>query len=139
MRWLLPLVLVAGCGNSSKSKSDMGTPADMATLSCPETIDAYCTPSAGCVRDEGTAQNLGGSFCADGGTEISAQSIGCAGGDLIVIVQYSDSATTFYYTGGNLTAIFTAVPHTQDLVCLAGPATVAPPSGCALQDSLCQP
>jgi len=93
MRWLLPLLVVAGCSNSSSKPADMATPLDMVTLSCAQTVDDFCTPSANCVRDAATAVQLS-AWCADGGTAISAQSLGCAGGDDVVILQSSDSATT---------------------------------------------
>jgi hypothetical protein len=141
MRWLLPLVLVAGCvagcGGSSKSKADMSTPLDMATLSCQQTVDTYCAAAnPGCVRDANDAQNLTG-FCADGGMAISSQSLGCSGTDLEVIVQYSDDSTIYFYSGGTLTSIYTSVPHSQVLVCLAGPANVVPPQGCGTPLDLC--
>ncbi len=136
MRWLLPLLVVAGCGSGKSKAADMATPPDLATLSCQQTIDVYCAANPGCVRDANDAQNLAG-FCADGGTAISSQSLGCSGTDLEVIVQYSDDSTVFFYSGGMLTAIYTSVPHSQDLVCLAGPANVVPPQGCGTPLDLC--
>ncbi|HEY2747705.1 MAG TPA: hypothetical protein VGL86_23950 [Polyangia bacterium] len=144
MRSLLPLAIVAawvagcvaGCGGSSKSKADMSIPPDMATLSCQQTVDTYCAANPGCVRNATDAQNLAG-YCADGGMAISSQSLGCSGTDIEVIVQYSDDSTVFFYSGGTLTAIYTSVPHSQELVCLAGPANVVPPQGCGTPLDLC--
>ena len=131
----------AGCGSSSSSSNDMQTAAgpDLATSSCSQTVDGYCGGAASCVRDTASAQQAS-SWCPDGGTSQGAVTLQhCAGGQTVIVANYADSANHFVYAGGALVAIFTALPHAEtNLMCLAGPAMFAAPSGCDTPTTLCQ-
>jgi hypothetical protein len=137
--WPLLLFAAAGCGSSSSTSNDMqhaGGP-DLATSACAQTIDAYCAAAGPCVRDTASAQQAA-SWCPNGPTTVSATLQDCAGGQTVVVVTYSDSANHYVYAGGALVAIFTAPPHaTDNLGCVAGPAMIAPPSGCGAPTTLC--
>jgi hypothetical protein len=144
MRSLPPLVLLAalaGCGSSSSTPNDMqmSTAADLApaSLSCSETVDAHCA-AGGCIRDLASAQQAS-SWCPDGGTanigSVTVQH--CAGGQTVLVVTYSDSADHLVYASGMLAAVFSSLPHSVDLVCVAGPATFAAPTGCDAPTTLC--
>lgn len=111
---------------------------DLAASTCSGTVDAYCAAQGPCVRDATAAQQAS-SWCPDGGTAVSVTLQHCAGGQIVVIANYSDSASHFVYSGGTLAAIFSGIPHggTNDLLCVAGPATFAVPSGCDTPTTLC--
>jgi hypothetical protein len=137
MRFLLPLLLVAGCGSSSSS-SDMQTSAgpDMATSSCSQTVAAYCAAVGNCKQDLATAM-MASSWCPSGSSGVMVTLQHCAGSQTLIIATYTDSADHLVYAGGALVAVFTSVPHTNDLTCVAGPTTFAAPSGCDTATTLC--
>ncbi|HEX9104386.1 MAG TPA: hypothetical protein VF997_19380 [Polyangia bacterium] len=141
MRSPLPLLLLAaaGCGSSSSTSKDLQAGPDLATLSCSQTVDARCAAGGGCVRDLTAAQQPS-SWCPDGGSGavggVTLQH--CAGGQTVIVVTYVDSSDHFVYASGALVAIFSSLPHAADsLVCVAGPATFAAPSGCDTPTTLC--
>jgi len=143
MRSLPPLVLLAalaGCGSSSSTPNDMqmSSAADApASLSCSATVDAHCA-AGGCIRDLASAMQAS-SWCPDGGTGnvggVTVQH--CAGGQTVVVVNYSDSADHLVYVSGMLAAVLSSLPHSTDLVCVGGPATFAAPTGCDAPTTLC--
>lgn len=142
MRSLVPILLLAaaaGCGSSSSTPNDMqmSAGADLAALSCSETVDAHCA-AGGCVRDLASALEAS-SWCPDGGTAniggVTVQH--CAGGQTVLVVTYSDSSDHLVYVSGQLAAVFSSLPHSVELVCVAGPATFAAPSGCDAPTTLC--
>ncbi len=142
MRSLVPLMLVlaAGCGSSSSTSNDMQSSAgpDLGASACSGTVDAFCAAQGPCVRDATAAQQPS-SWCPDGGTASASVTLQhCAGGQIVVVATYVDSANHFVYAGGSLAAIFTSIPHAMtDLVCVAGPTTFAAPSGCDAPTTLC--
>jgi len=143
MRSLVPLMLLAaaaGCGSSSSTPNDMqmSAGADLAALACSQTVDAHCA-AGGCVRDLASAQQAS-TWCPDGGTSnvggVTVQH--CAGGQTVVVVAYADSTDHLVYASGALVAVFSSLPHAAEtLVCVAGPATFAAPTGCDAPTTLC--
>ena len=137
MRFLLPLLLLAGCGSSSSS-SDMQTTAgpDMATSACSQTVAAYCAAVGTCKQDLATAM-MASSWCPNGsnGTGVTLQHCGA---QTLIIATYPESADHFVYDSSTLVAVFTSVSHTNDLTCVAGPARFAALSGCDSATTLCQ-
>ena len=144
MRSLMPLLVLAaaaGCGSSSSTSNDMQTSGgpDLAASSCGQTVDAYCAAVGNCVRDAGAAQ-MAATWCPPGGpstvTSVTVQH--CAGGQIVVVATYADSADHLVYAPSMLTAVFNSLPHaTTDLVCVAGPTTFAAPSGCDTPTQIC--
>jgi hypothetical protein len=137
--WPLLLLAAAGCGSSSSPTNDMqsaGGP-DLATSACAQTVDAYCAAAGPCVRDTASAQQAA-SWCPNGSAGGAVTLQDCAGGQTVVVANYSDTANHFVYAGGALVAIFTSLPHaTDNLGCVAGPPTIAAPTGCGAATTLC--
>ena len=141
MRLLLPLLLVAaaGCGSSS-SPLDMGstqTGPDMATSPCAQSVAAYCGAVGNCKQDLATAM-MASSWCPSGASSPPMVTLQHCGTQTLIIVNYADSADHLVYDGsGALVAVFTSVPHSTQLTCVAGPATFAAPSGCDAASTIC--
>ena len=144
MRALLPflLLLAPGCNTGTPTNhNDMQTTGgpDLAASSCSQTVDAYCAAAGNCVRDA-TAAQMAATWCPAGGSNnpMSVTVQHCSGGQIVVVVTYSDSADHFVYASSMLAAIFNSIPHaTTDLVCVAGPTTFAAPSGCDSPSQIC--
>ena len=138
MRFLLPLLLVvAGCGSSS-SKSDMQTSSgpDMATSSCGQSVAAYCAAVGNCKQDLATAM-MASTWCPSGASAPPMVTLQHCGSQTVIVVDYADSADHLVYDGGALVAVFTSVPHSNVLTCVAGPSMFAAPSGCDAATTLC--
>lgn len=141
MRWLLPLLLVAGCNDGSFHGPDMSVGADMASpiVSCPQSLDDYCAAHAGeCIRDFNAA-DMTSTWCVDAGAAVSATRRYCTNGDFTITLQYEDDAVIYAYAADALVAVFTSVPHAQELACLAGPAQTTAPIECNSPKIYCSP
>jgi len=143
MRWILPLLLVAGCTSGSYHGPDMSVGADMASpiVSCPQTLDDYCAAHAGdCIRDFASA-DMTSTWCGvDAGIAVSATRRFCASSnEFTITLQYNDDVVTYAYANDALVAVFTTVPHGQDLVCIAGPAQTMAPVDCGSAKVYCSP
>jgi hypothetical protein len=140
MRFLLPLLLVAGCGsNSTNSDMQSGTGMDLALAACSRTLDAYCALQATgyCVLTLAAAQQPS-SWCPDGGTHGTVTQTHCAGGQTVIVVQYTDNSDHFVYdSSGALVAAFSQLPHESNLTCNGGPASFAAPTGCDTPTTIC--
>jgi hypothetical protein len=140
MRFLLPLLLVAGCGSGTNTNTDMqsGGAMDLAIAACSRTLDGYCALQAPgyCVRTLAAAQQAS-SWCPDGGTHGIVTQTHCSNGQTVIVVAYTDNSDHFVYdSSGALVAVFSALPH-QDLTCSGGPASFAAPSGCDAATTIC--
>ena len=139
MRFLLPLLLVAGCGSSSSTGNDMATTSgpDMATSACSQDVNSYCAAVGNCHRDVASA-SMAATWCPSGSAPPAVTLQHCAGSQTLIATTYSDSTDHLVYdSSGALVAVFTSVSHTNDFTCVAGPSHFAAPSGCDTPTQLC--
>lgn len=140
MRRIWGILVLVGCttGEPTNHNDMQAAGPDLSTSSCAQTVDAYCAAAGPCVRDTASAQ-MASSWCMSGMSASGAVTLQtCAGGQTVVVANYSDSASHYVYDGSALVAIFTSLPHASDnLACVAGPTTFAAPSGCGAPTTLC--
>jgi hypothetical protein len=116
--------------------ADGSAPADGSVLSCPETIDAYCTTDSGpltpCRRSFASVQASLPSPCNPQVMPATQETATCGGYDTLSVFNV-DSSYTGYYDAqtGQLVAIVYAAAPTPGATCMAGPPTFAEPASCS--------
>ena len=143
MRWLLPLFVVAGCNSGGAHAPDLSAGADRSSpiVTCSQSLDDYCAAHAGdCIRDFNVADMTSTWCSADAGLATSATRRFCTNNsEFTITLQFADDIVIYAYAGDTLVAVFTSVPHSQDVVCIAGPAQTTAPVDCNSPKIYCSP